>query len=141
VLLEVGDDGPHRLPQRVDVEAVEPDLLGEATPRVAIPQPGDEPGDLVVRPHPGRPALERREDLLDAAVVAVEPPDPGVHLEAGRPVALDHDHGEPALLDQAAGDLGAPPVVLVGTVGGLPEEDVACVADAREQGVQVGGAL
>ena len=60
VLLEVADDRVDRIPQRVDVEPVEADLLAVRLAVVVTPQPLGQRDDLAVRPHPGRPALEAR---------------------------------------------------------------------------------
>src|SRR6516164_9885052 len=54
-----------------------------------------------------------------------------------RPVALDRHESEALLRDQLARDALAHPVKFRRTVGGFTEQHDPCVADAREQWVQL----
>ena len=69
VLLEPGDDLAQRVPERVDVQAVEADPFRQRPAGVPGAQPVQEPGDLLVRPHPGGPALEPGQQRMDALVL------------------------------------------------------------------------
>src|SRR5438067_6888416 len=94
LLAQVSEDGSQRIPQRVDVEAVETGICAGGT--VVLTQPRHERGDLLVGPHPRRPALEGTEDLASRPVAVGSILDPPVDMEAVRPVALDPNKREAA---------------------------------------------
>jgi hypothetical protein len=101
-----------RLPQAVDVEAVEADPLGLRKPVVVAAEPLNELGNLFVRPHPRRPPAKGTEGFSCAVRGSGEAPNVAVYLVAVRSVAFDRDKGEVLLADQALAYAGAPSVVL-----------------------------
>src|SRR2546430_5049030 len=56
--------------------------------------PISEVGDLIVGPHPGRPAREGVQHFAGRVAAAIEPLDVAVDTVAVRPVALDGDEGK-----------------------------------------------
>src|SRR5215210_6760754 len=101
-----------RLPQAVDVEAVEADPLALRKPVVVAAEPLNELGNLFVRPHPRRPPAKGTQSISCAVRGSGEAPNVAVYLVAVRPVAFDRDKGEVLLADQALAYAGAPSVVL-----------------------------
>ena len=61
VLVQVDQDLPQRLPQRVHVQSMKADPPRRLHCRVVPAQPAAEVDDLLVGPHPRRPPLERRQ--------------------------------------------------------------------------------
>ena len=94
--------------------------------------------DVVVGPHPGRPAVEGVEGVARVLVGAGAQPHAAVDPVAVGPVALHRHDGEAALLDQPTGERRPPGVVLVGAVAGLADGHDACIADPLQQRVEVG---
>ena len=137
VLTEVVQDRAQRLPHAVDVQTIEADPVVGRAIAVVVAQPVSEPGDVGVGPHPRRPTVEGLQHLpwvlrgtgavLDATVQPI----------AVRPVALDRYEGELLLDDQLTGDRRTPGVVLMRPVRGLADQDVARVADALDQWVEI----
>ena len=103
VLGEVVQHRAQRLEQAVDVQAVEPDPALWRQPVVVAAQPARELHDLLVGPHPPRPAGETRQRLPWVGGHAGRPDDVAVHSVAVRPVSLDADEGESLLGHQAPG--------------------------------------
>src|SRR5215211_544055 len=101
-----------RLPQAVDVEAVEADPLALRKPVVVAAEPLNELGNLFVRPHPRRPPAKGTQSISCAVRGSGEAPNVAVYLVAVRPVAFDRDKGEVLLADQALAYAGAPSIVL-----------------------------
>lgn len=127
------------VPQVVDVQAVEARFLPVRAAVVVLAEPLGQVNDLVVGPHPGRPALEVVQHIAGAVAgvgvalqVAVDP------IAVG-PVALHRDEGEALLLDQPLAQHGMPGVILIGAVRGLAQEDVTGARKAVQQRVEVGG--
>src|SRR3569833_2920085 len=56
--LQVVADLLHRVPEAIDIPAVEPDFALRRLCIVVIPQPGSQLFDLTVRPPTGRPAVD-----------------------------------------------------------------------------------
>jgi hypothetical protein len=135
-VVQVVDDGGDRGVEAVEVEPVEADLLPVRESLVVPPQPFDELKDDRVPPHPAREVSETRQGLLGRGD-ASPAPDVAVDPLGVRPVGLDGDGREVALLDETAGDLGALAVELLGAVGAVADQDVAGVADQVEQWVVV----
>jgi len=94
-------------------------------------------GNLLVGPHPARPAVERLEGVLNITVALTL--DVPIELVARRPVALHGEELEALFDDQAAADLGPPGVVVRRPVRRLPQEDEAGIPDPFDQGVEVAG--
>jgi hypothetical protein len=135
--IEVGEDRAHGAGKRVEVQAIEPNFRAARGERVVvIAEPADEVEDVGVAPHPGGEAEEVAE-RVDGGRVVAGVLDEAVHAVGVGPVGFDGDGGEAFLFDQPAGEEGAVAVELVRAVGGLADEDVAGVADGREEGVVV----
>jgi hypothetical protein len=134
-LAEVLEDAAQRLPQRVHVEPIEPDV--RARRDVVVAKPCDEVGDLLVGPHPRRPAREVGERAVGVDVCSVPALHPLVDVEAIGPVALDGDEREASFRDEPPGQLGAPAVVLRRAVRGLAEQHVPGIADPLDQRIQI----
>src|SRR5205085_5579459 len=115
VLSQIVDHDMHRVPQRVDVEAVEADVGTRRA--VVVAEPVDERGYFLVGPHPGGPTLEAVEHGAGTRMGVGPILDPPVDPEAIGPVALDSHKGEAPLGDEAASQRGAPAVELGGAVG------------------------
>src|SRR5262249_15000120 len=100
---------------------------------VVMAKPIDERTYLIIAPHPNRETgksgpLRRR--ILQMSHVMIDPC--GV-----RPVALDSHESEALVRDQLARDALAHPVKFRRAVGGFTEQHDLCVADAREQWIQL----
>src|SRR5207247_544027 len=99
VLLDVAHRQPQRVPEAVDIEAVEADLLLGRHRCVVLTQPLHEREHLSVGPHPGWPATEDLERSLRVRCGALAAADEAIDLIAVRPITLDRDRGEATLLD------------------------------------------
>src|SRR5215210_5121286 len=96
-----------RLPQAVDVEAVEADARGLRKPVVVAAEPLNELDNLFVRPHPRWPPAKGSEGFSWAVRGSGKALNLAVYLVAVRPVAFDRDKGEVLLADQALAYAGA----------------------------------
>ena len=103
-----------------------------------LAQPVQEVHDLAVAPHPAREAREVAERGGGVGVV-VGAAGPAAGAVGVGPVGLDGHRVKAPLLDQPLRDVGAGGVELVGAVRGLAEQHAAGVADAVDEGVEVGG--
>ncbi len=135
--VEVRDHRFHRGAQAVQVEA------DEAHPARRMPvrlvpraRPLHELDDVPVPPHPRREPPEVAQRMLGVAVVR-EPHHVAVHPVRVRPVGFGRDGVEAELVDQPAGDPCPLPVEVVGSVGGLTDEDEVLGPDEVQQRVVV----
>jgi hypothetical protein len=106
-------------------------------PLVVGAQPPNEVENLGIAPHPRGEPLEAAQRLLGIGV-ASGALDVATDTVGVRPVTLDCDGSEPALLDQSPGDPRPLPIEVVGPVAGLTEEHEAGVTYELEQSVVVG---
>ena len=93
--------------------------------------------DLLVGPHPSRPALEGVQDFAGAFPRVRETFDVAVDAITIGPVAFDGDEGKTLLSDEPTADLGSPGVILRRAVGGFAQKDISRVSDVIEQRVEV----
>ncbi len=80
-----------RIPEAVDIQAVEADSLLTGPVVVVLPEPANKLADLAVGPHPGRPAIELAQHLCGALASIAVTFDKPVDAVAVGPVAFDGD--------------------------------------------------
>jgi hypothetical protein len=127
--LQIAHQRVQRLPEAIDIEAVEADLPPFVEALIVPFQPLGQGHHLPVGPHPSRPAVKGVQNLAGALARAPIALDVAVDAVAVGPVALDGEKGKALFADEALAQSGPPAVVLRGAVGGLAQEDVAGVAD------------
>jgi hypothetical protein len=137
VAVEVRHDGVEGFPEAVDVEPVEADSLLFGPELIVLVKPLRQGDDLLIGPHPARPACEASQRFAGTLSRRVQSPDVAVDAETVRPVPLHRDERESLLGDQPTGDLAPPGVVFGGAVRGLTRQDVAAIADPIEQRVEI----
>ena len=133
--LEVLEHLLDRGEEAVEIEPVE----ARARPGVRLvvrAQPRDEVEDDVVAPHPRGEALEVRERLVGARVVALAA-HVAVDAVGVRPIGFDGNRVETLFRDEPARDRGALAVELVGAVGGLADQHEASAPEPLDQPVVI----
>ena len=93
--------------------------------------------DFLVGPHPGRPAVEGMEHFVGVATGVGIAFDKPIDAVAIGPVALDGDQREALFADQSLTDQSPPDIEFGRAVRSLAEQDVAGVADAGQQRIEV----
>src|SRR5262249_45056288 len=132
-LVEVFENRADGIVEAVKIEPVKRNTRRVLKRGVVMAKPIDERAYLVVAPHPDREAgksgpLRRR--ILQMSHIVIDP-------RGVRPVVLDGHKSEALLRDQLARDALAHPVKFRRAMGGLTEQYDSCVANAREQQIQL----
>src|SRR5690242_17556277 len=128
-----------RIPQTVNIQAVEADSSCLRLTLIMCAQPFGQLHDFLVGPHPGRPALEGVQDLAGTVAGVGVALDIAIDAIAVGPIALHREEGEAFLFDQSLAKSGPPGVILMRAVRSLAQQDIAGVSDVIQQRIEIGG--